>query len=138
MTRAAVCGIALLWACLSCGFSLAAETPRTLQGRLEIVQEEDFETGRTKQLHFLHEAATGKIYRLAYKGQQIESFVSGTKVSVLGFLLDDGKTIRLDGPSDVSVVEPAQEVTTAARNALVMIVDFEDATVSCTDDAVAQ
>ena len=70
MTRtlvSAICKVALLWACLSVGSSLAAETPGLLTGRLEVLQEDDFTAGTTKRMHFLHESATGKTYRLVFE-----------------------------------------------------------------------
>jgi hypothetical protein len=114
------------------GFGARAANPApqaTISGTLSVLQEDDFERDRTRRIHRIHDPATGKSYRLDFAVAPDPRLVSGSRVVVRGRLREDSIAVE-DG---VEVVEWAAAPATGTRSALVLIADFQDAVVPCSD-----
>jgi hypothetical protein len=135
LVRAA--GLAAL-ACLA-GPAAGAEsgTAASVSGVIEVLVEEDFATGRSRLLHWLHEDATGRSLRLEPQDGLLPPLLSGARVTAHGVAVGDALVLR-GGPegAPLTVLEAAAAIG-GPRKAVVLLVDFANAAVACAGSAVA-
>lgn len=110
-------------------------------GVLDVLQEDDFERGKTRRIYRLLEENSDRVFVLKFQRKPNGDLVTGTTVQVRGQHSDG--TIAVD-PSADSVTVLQSATTTQLRKAVVLLVDFAGdasgagaAAVSCTDTQVA-
>ena len=116
----------------------APETPRkvALRGTLSVVQEDDFQSGRTARVHTLFDDATGERFTLRSGRLEDLALRSGSKVVVRGTA--QGRELVLDADVDaLAVVAAADAPAMDARRAVVIVANFSDSAVSCSDASIA-
>jgi hypothetical protein len=133
-----ICKLILLSACFLVVYPTVSAAPVVLVGELEVVQEDYFDTDTTKRIHLLHEAKTGKVYRLQFKKTPPGRLVSGATVVARGVLSKNRRIVRLEDSTDLSFVKSSVASLDPTREAVVMIVDFQDAPVSCSDADITE
>jgi len=106
----------------------------TISGTLSVLQEDDFERDRSRRIYRLRDSVTGQIHRLDFAVAPDPRLVTGSSVVVRGRLEQDSLTVE----GGVEVVEWAAASETGERRVLVLITDFQDATVSCADAYVEE
>lgn len=140
--RPVVVRVFLVALCLgSVGWSalVAGATGKTkqvqLSGTLEVLQEDDFDSGTTRRIHLLHEASTGKTYRIVFHDMPAVALLSGTSATLRGHLLD-GDTVEVRDGAGIRVGPSPRASTDGKRKALVMVVDFLNEPVGCANKIV--
>jgi len=123
---------------LAASVSFAApDAPRkvVLRGTLSVVQEDDFEHQRTVRVHTLFDEATGERFTLRLRAPDAR-LKTGATLVVRGTAL--GREVELDAGSDaLQVVAAADAPALDARRAIVIVADFADSAVSCSDAQIA-
>jgi gametolysin peptidase M11 len=124
---------------LATSVSFAAhDVPRkvALRGTLSVVQEDDFSSGRTKRVHSLFDDATGERFTLRSSRLDDLRLRSGSRVVVRGEAL--GQELVVGAEVDaLQVVAAADAPAMESRKAVVIVADFSDSAVSCTDASIA-
>jgi hypothetical protein len=119
--------------------SLAApDAPRkvAIRGTLSVVQEDDFAHGRTARVHTLFDDATGERFTLRSSRLEDMRLRTGSRVAVRG--LATGRELVIDTEADaLQIVAAADAPALDARRAVVIVADFADSAVSCTDASIA-
>ncbi len=110
-------------------------TPAVVRGVLDVVQEDDFSQGRTRQAHSIVEDKTGRIYTLRFGRAPWQGLKTGSRIVARGSLRD-GLLVLRDG-SDMEVLDAAAAPAAQARRAVVLVVNFADSAVSCSDASIA-
>jgi len=116
-------------------------------GQLEVLQEDDFQRGRTRRIYRLHEEGSDRTFVLKFQRKLESDLVTGTKVQVRGdaaAAVDADAAITVDpDTSSVAVLQTAVAVP-LMRRVVVLLVDFTGdssgtgaAPVACTDAQVA-
>jgi hypothetical protein len=110
---------------------------KEIRGTLSVVQEDDFERGRTARVHTLFDDSTGERYTLRLAGPADERLRTGARVVARGRL--DGRELYLDsvGSESLEVLAAADAPAMEARRAVVLVANFSDSSVSCTDASIA-
>ena len=114
----------------------AAPSKKVLRGTLSVVQEDDFQSGRTARVHTLFDDETGEPVTL--RSQRLEKLQlrSGSRVVVRGEAL--GRELVLDSTDDaLQVLAAADAPAMEARKAVVIVANFSDSAVSCSDASIA-
>jgi hypothetical protein len=117
--------------------AIAARSVET-RGTLDVRQEDDFAGGKTRRVFALIENGTGARFTLRFAPGSEPKLRSGSHIAVRGQL--EGRTIRVGGEPqrpDVEVVAAADAPASTPRKAVVLVVDFSDSAVSCTDASIA-
>jgi hypothetical protein len=109
-----------------------------LSGTLDVVVEDDFHGKRSRLVHRLHDDATARSYRLDLGGVDVPELTSGAKVLVRGELRGD---VFLADPAALEIVPGTDAMRGAGtaveeRRAIVLIVDFADREVPCSDTQI--
>jgi hypothetical protein len=117
----------------------AAEPPRqaSLRGTLEILQEDDFAQGLTRQLHAVVDASTGRRFHLRFAGNPPSRLRHGSSVLVRGQVLGDRVVVGLGAGDGIELLAEAEPPSPGARRVVVLVVDFVDSVVSCSDTQIA-
>jgi hypothetical protein len=109
----------------------------TLTGVLVVVQEDDFARARSRLVHFFNDTATTEIYTLTFDGVPARRLRSVATVTVSGLLR--GHELHVDSePGGLVVLDRAVGEPVDERSAVVLIVDFADHTVDCSDAEVTE
>ena len=128
----------LVAAFLMTSVSIAAPlAPRrvVVRGTLDVVQEDDFARNRTARIHSVVDDATGERFelRLASPDARLKT---GARIVARGSAL--GHDLVLDeAPDALQVVAAADAPAMDARRAIVIVADFADSPVSCSDASIA-
>jgi hypothetical protein len=115
----------------------APAVPRkvVLRGTLSVVQEDDFQHQRTARLHSLIDDATGERFTLHLRAPDAR-LKTGDRIVVRGMALD--RDVELDPDSGaLQVVAMADAPAMDARRVVVIVANFSDSPVSCTDASIA-
>ena len=115
----------------------APAVPRkvVLRGTLSVVQEDDFQHQRTARVHTLFDDATGERFTLRLRAPD-ERLKTGDLLVVRGVAL--GREVELDPEGDaLQVVAAADAPAMDARRAVVIVVNFADSAVSCSNSQIA-
>lgn len=116
----------------------APQAPRkvVLRGTLSVVQEDDFQRGRTARVHTLFDDATGERFTLRSSRLEDLGLRTGSKLVVRGTA--EGREIVVDADADaLGVVAAGDAPAMDARRAVVIVVNFSDSAVSCSDSSIA-
>ena len=108
-----------------------------LRGSLDVHQEDDFTGGTTRRVFTLIESGSGERYTLRFSPDGEPKLRSGSHVVVRGRLA--GREVRVGGDRhpDVEVVAAADAPAATPRKVVVLVVDFADSAVSCSDASIA-
>lgn len=108
--------------------------PKASEGRLVVLQEDDFARGRSR---LLHELVTddGRRLRLLGVDAAPRGFASGARVRVVGRDVAEGIEVA-QAPGSLVVLAAAAAVA-GERRSIVLLVDFANAAVSCSTAQVA-
>ncbi|HJQ98760.1 MAG TPA: hypothetical protein VJ826_10640, partial [Candidatus Polarisedimenticolaceae bacterium] len=115
----------------------APAVPRkvVLRGTLSVVQEDDFQHQRTARVHTLFDDATGERFTLRLRTPD-ERLKTGDRIVVRGMAL--GRDVEPDPEGDaLQVVAAADAPALDARRAIVIVADFADSAVSCSNASIA-
>lgn len=147
-------GMALVSLCFSAGFSAAAhadegdDAPVTVTGELTVLYSDDFENHRAELSYVIKEAATKEHFTLRFKNREPKNLKTGMIVTVKGKA--KGKEISLDpdgsGGESIEPVAPVggaqgggllpAAVLTGEQKTLVMVANFQDKSVTCSNPAI--
>ena len=107
------------------------------RGILDVHQEDDFDGGTTRRVFTLIESGSGARFTLRFTPGAEPKLRTGSHVIVRGLLA--GREIRVPGDRhpDVEVVAAAEAPAATPRKAVVLVVDFSDSAVSCSDASIA-
>ncbi|MDH3626478.1 MAG: MopE-related protein [Acidobacteriota bacterium] len=109
-----------------------------LTGTIRVVQEDDFAADRTLKVHYLDESSTGKTYRLDFSGGDEPRLATGDAVAIRGAIHRDWVAVDMRDSRSVTMSTTNTSFSmTGSRSVLIMMVDFQDAVVSCSDGDVA-
>ena len=133
----------LVFSMLAAGASVAAPSDRSAQprkeirGTLSVVQEDDFERNRTARVHTVFDESTGERYTLRLAGPADDRLRTGARVVARGRL--DGRELYLDsvGSESLEVLAAADAPAMTARRAVVLVANFSDSAVTCSDASIA-
>jgi hypothetical protein len=108
-----------------------------IRGTLSVVQEDDFEQSRTQRIHTLFDDASGERFTLRFTGSPDRSLRTGARILARGVLI--GRELQLDTnrTDSIEVLAPADAPAMEARRAVVLVANFSDSAVTCTDAAIA-
>src|SRR5580765_5954781 len=111
--------------------------PVAIRGTLSVVQEDDFERARTERVHTIFEDETGERFTLRFSGTPDRRLRSGARVLVRGLAV--GREIRLEslGADSLEILAAADAPAMEARRAVVLVANFSDSAVECSDAAIA-
>jgi hypothetical protein len=115
----------------------AAAAPRiSSEGTLDVVQEDDFVHGQTRVHYQLREAGTDRLFDVQFQGlaKGLARLWSGARVRLHGEL--DGATLRVGVEASALETLADAPVVSGARRAVVLVVNFADSAVSCSDSQV--
>lgn len=111
-------------------------------GTLDVLQEDDFERGRTRRIFRLLEDDTERVFTLHVRAMPAADLQTGARVRVRGTRLDAAISADPDGSSVVVLAEAA--AVAGERRAVVLVVDFAGdaagagaSSVSCSQPQVA-
>ena len=109
-----------------------------VEGRLEVIVEDDFDRGQAQRRFMLEESATGKRWELRFERGMPSSLMTGAKVRARG--VPSGRELIVEangsGGDGVDTIAPGQLMVSGEQRTLVMVANFQDADVSCSVDAV--
>jgi hypothetical protein len=144
-------GICLLVICAMTGsLPSAAEpspehAPDVISGTLEVVTDDDFETGRSRYFYYVHDEV-GERHQLRFTGRPEPELPSGARVVARGTMKDGILSVGSGDAGAFVVSEVTFGGSTSGlaevnamngeRRTLVMIVDSLDDTVSCSDSEI--
>jgi len=130
--------ISLLVVALASGITRAEEgdhaRPAVVRGVLDVLQEDDFAKGLTRRVHTLVEEVTGTTYTLRFEQPPRTDLRTGSRVVVRGLALDKDLSVGGDG---MDVLAAADAPAAEGRRAVVLVVNFSDSNVSCSDASIA-
>lgn len=112
-----------------------------LHGTLEVLQVDDFSGGHSTREFYLVQAPSGESdpgprLRLRFRTPPTRHLLNGSRVALRGGRVLAGQIVELESGSDLTVVESPAALT-GTRRAVVMVVDFSDGAVGCSDGAIA-
>jgi len=130
----------LLVATWSVATPAAAARDRSVEARgtLDVHQEDDFNSGTTRRGFTLIESGSGERWTLRFSPEGEPQLRTGSHIVVRGLLV--GRELRVGGDPrrpDVEVVAAAEAPAATPRRAVVLVVDFSDSAVSCSDASIA-
>jgi hypothetical protein len=108
-----------------------------IRGTLSVVQEDDFERSRTERIHSIIDEETGKPFTLRFTGTPDQRLRTGARVLARGRVI--GRELHLE-PLDANSIEilaPADAPAMEARRVVVLVADFSDSPVTCSDASIA-
>jgi hypothetical protein len=117
---------------------LGSEEPITVTGILNILIEDDFANKRSKTNYFLKDAKTKETYKLRFSKKAPGHLRSGATVKIRGRAKGRELYLALDerGNESIETVLPAAVTVPGEQKTIVLVVDFFDATVSCSVDEI--
>jgi len=106
-------------------------------GELDVILAEDFETGESTLHYNVLDHKNNKAYRVKFDKKPKDGLMSGARVKIRGKVEGDDFVV-LDGssPDDFTVTEDAP-IATDARRVAVIVVNFQDASVDCSNEEIA-
>jgi len=110
-------------------------TTVAVRGTLHVLQEDDFSRGLTRRAHALVEDGTGRIFPLRFGREPEPVLKTGSRVVAHGSLAKGSLLLR--DRSDLDVLSAAEAPAAQARRAVVLVVNFADSAVSCSDASIA-
>jgi len=113
-------------------------TPVTVTGVLTILHADDFVNKRGKFFYHLKEKKTNKTFNLRFAKKAPPGLSTGAIVTVRGKAKGQEIFLALDqsGGESIQTVLPAIAAVAGEQKTIVMVVNFLDASVSCSVDAV--
>lgn len=110
-----------------------------LTGTIVTIQADDFEHRRPPApQQYFQDSATGRHFRLhAIDGTPGQSFPTDTTVHLRGTIDRDELTLQSE-PAKPAVMEPVRQVLTGKHRLLVIAINFQDDTLGCSPDAIAE
>src|SRR5260221_5191477 len=109
--------------------------PMLVSGELTIQQVDDF-ASRSSQVHYLlQDSVNGKTYYLHFDQLPAERLVTGMKLKVHGTGRDNHITVPANGQT-VLAAPVAAALVSGTQNAVVILLNFLDANIECTQPAV--
>jgi hypothetical protein len=114
------------------------ETPVTVTGELTILHADDFANKRGNFFYSLKDVKTNKIFNLHFAKKSPLHLRSGAIVTVRGKAKGQELFLAADEEEKKSIetVVPATEAVTGEQRTIVLVVNFLDASVSCSIDAI--
>jgi len=109
-----------------------------IEGRLEVIVEDDFERGQARRRLTLEESATGKRWELRFENGMPPGLLTGAQVRARGVARGGELVVEANGSGGggVETIAPAQLIVSGEQRTLVMLANFQDADVSCSADGV--
>lgn len=110
-----------------------AQSAKTVEvtGELEVLYRDDFEHKQATKHYIVHDKKQGKRYELKFEGKTPKGATTGSFVRVRG--KSDNKLILMeaDGTESFETLATANVTASEERKTIVLMTDFNDATVSC-------
>ena len=108
-----------------------------IRGTLSVVQEDDFERSRTERIHTVLDDESGERFTLRFSGTPDRRLRTGARVLVRGLAV--GRELHLEslGVDSFEILAAADAPAMEARRAVVLVANFSDSAVTCTDAAIA-
>ena len=108
-----------------------------VRGTLSVVQEDDFERSRTERIHTIFDEVSGEPFTLRFSGPPDRRLRTGARVLVRGLAV--GREIHLEslGAESIEILAAADAPAMEARRAVVIVANFSDSPVTCSDAAIA-
>lgn len=144
-------GMALVSLCLSSGFGATVyagedeDAPITVTGELTVLYSDDFANHRAELSYIIKDAATKEHFTLRFRNRDPKNLKTGMIVTAKGKA--KGKEIILDpdesGGGSIEAVAPAEVAQggavalTGEQKTLVMVANFQDKSVTCSNPAIA-
>jgi hypothetical protein len=130
-------------ALLAAGFAVAAPTvapgsrSAVIRGTLSVVQEDDFERSHTERIHTIFDDESGQPYTLRFTGTPDRRLRTGARVLARGQMI--GRELHLEslGTDSIEILAAADAPAMEARRAVVLVANFSDSAVTCSDAAIA-
>ncbi|HYV26647.1 MAG TPA: hypothetical protein VFA77_03880 [Candidatus Eisenbacteria bacterium] len=110
------------------------EAPVTVTGDLTVLQADDFVNHRSEMIYSLKDAA-GKTFHLRFDQTPLENLQTGDRVTVHGIGKGNEIAVAANGQG-VETHSVAQAAVTGAQSTIVILLNFLDAPLECTPQAV--
>jgi uncharacterized membrane protein len=118
-------------------------TPVDVTGEVTVLYADDFANRRAERLYFVKDKESGRVYQVRFDQQPKTSVRTGNIVHLSGrasqtqlfILADQTDSSSSTAPSN-KVIVPAATSTSSDQRTLVMVANFNDASVSCSNSAI--
>jgi hypothetical protein len=111
--------------------------PIALRGTLSVVQEDDFARSRTVRIHTVFDDKTGEPFTLHFTGTPDRSLRTGARVMVRGFAVGHELHLESPGGDSIEILAASDAPAMEARRAVVLVANFSDSAVTCSDASIA-
>jgi hypothetical protein len=109
----------------------------TMRGTLSVVQEDDFERSRTERIHTIFDDESGRPFTLRFAGTPDGRLRTGARIVARGVVI--GRELHLDtrDAASIELLAAADAPAMEARRAVVIVANFSDSAVTCSDASIA-
>ena len=111
--------------------------PVAIRGTLSVVQEDDFERSRTERVHTILDDESGKQFTLRFSGTPDRRLRTGARVLARGLMVGRELHLKSLGGDSLEILAAADAPAMEARRAVVLVVNFSDSAVTCSDASIA-
>ncbi|MBM3225882.1 MAG: hypothetical protein FJZ47_19090, partial [Candidatus Tectomicrobia bacterium] len=121
--------------------AMSPGTPRAMSGKFHVVHADDFDPKRSRFFYMLEDRQTGKMHHLEFQqpptAQEHKRLQTGAMVTVRGTAQGDTIALATAGTAQMTVQAPPPAAAVAGpQKTLVLVANFRDAQVACTNQTI--